>query len=96
MASDGNYYTMKARNISSVTQPFDYTLFSPFYPAKKFAIGDGGNEAGLGSLNEAIRRHIPLGDKIASTTIADRVLVASTSNWGGWALSLALCIIGDI
>lgn len=38
----------------------------------------------------AIREHIPLGDTIASTTCADRVLVASTSNWGGWALSLSL------
>ena len=55
MTSDGNYYTMKARNISNVTKPFDKTLFAPSYPAKKFAIGDGGNEAGLGSLNTAIR-----------------------------------------
>lgn len=58
-------------------------------------IGDGGNEMGLGCYETEIRGIIPLADVctcpcqngIASNVIADKVLLATTSNWGAYALS---------
>jgi len=58
-------------------------------------IGDGGNEMGLGRYEKEIRTIIPLANVctcpcqngIASNVIADRVLLATTSNWAAYALS---------
>lgn len=58
-------------------------------------IGDGGNEMGLGRYENEIRALIPLANVctcpchngIASNVLADRALLATTSNWGAYALS---------
>jgi len=53
-------------------------------------IGDGGNEAGMGCMLEAVRAHIPRGDTIACVTPADHLITAGVSNWGGWGLVAAV------
>jgi hypothetical protein len=53
-------------------------------------IGDGGNEAGMGCVVEAVRAHIPRGDTIACVTPADHLITAGVSNWGGWGLVAAV------
>ena len=90
MAADGKYYTMTGRDITNLVNAYDKKVFADDYPAVKIGIGDGGNEAGLGSLQESVREHISNGEIIASTTKADHALVASVSNWGGYALALSL------
>ncbi len=57
------------------------------------AIGDGGNELGMGrydwqTLDEAISGGV--GGRIACRTPADQTLIAGVSNWGAWALGLAV------
>ncbi|KAF4672720.1 hypothetical protein FOL47_000199 [Perkinsus chesapeaki] len=54
------------------------------------AIGDGGNEMGLGPLQDLVAKYIPLGDQIKTATKSDFCLVAGTSDWGSLALAMAL------
>ena len=56
------------------------------------AIGDGGNELGLGSVQHLTREHINLGEKIACSErySADKTIVCGVSNWGGYAVALGL------
>ena len=53
------------------------------------AIGDGGNELGMGSALQAVRAAIPLGETIACVVPCDNLLVAGVSNWGAWGLIAA-------
>ena len=56
-------------------------------------IGDGGNELGMGSLHADIVRTINLGEQIGCVVPSDAPLVASVSNWGGYALSCAVAAL---
>jgi len=91
-AKDGGYYSMRGVPLTEVVCPLDQHFLAEGKPWSSFAIGDGGNEAGLGSLYELIAQHIPNGPLIASTTCAAHTLVASVSNWGGYAYSLAIAL----
>src|SRR5690606_23110793 len=63
-------------------------------------IGDGGNEIGMGSLPwPKLVRAIPRAHavKIASSTQTDFTILAGVSDWGGFALAVAVCLQrGDI
>ena len=58
-------------------------------------IGDGGNEVGMGVIEDIVRKHVPYGDVcqcpckggIAATSKVDVLVTAAISNWGGYALS---------
>jgi hypothetical protein len=61
------------------------------------AVGDGGNEIGMGAIAEAVRGHVKFGDKrpnggagIGATTGADILMTAAVSNWGCYAIVAAL------
>ena len=60
-----------------------------FLHSATVAVGDGGNELGMGALYEAILR-VPTLAPFPTTTAADKEIVASVSNWGGYALATAL------
>ncbi len=62
-------------------------------PLRCVAIGDGGNELGLGELHPLICEHVANGAAIGCVVPAHAVLVASVSNWGGYALSHALALL---
>ena len=55
------------------------------------AIGDGGNELGFGKQYEATikSKNILMPDKCVSVVSCDHLIVASVSNWGGFALAAA-------
>ncbi len=57
------------------------------------AIGDGGNELGLGSLRESHMQHVKHGEIIFCATPADFVIPAGISNWGAYALVGALAVL---
>ena len=67
------------------------------------AVGDGGNEIGLGSIFEETRSIVnygevcscPCGDGIVSAVETDALIVAATYNWGVVGLEAALAIIND-
>lgn len=59
------------------------------------AIGDGGNELGMGNIKATVQNHVPNGSKcqcpcslgIAVTTKVDLLLTASISNWGAYGVA---------
>jgi hypothetical protein len=68
------------------------------------AIGDLGNELGLGKIREAVRTYVTFGSKclcpcgggIAAADPADITIFSTTSNWGAYAVAAALGVLkGD-
>ena len=86
--ADGIYRNMRARDISPQTARIDH-LFSQGLPS--IGIGDGGNEIGMGNLQEVIAAADQLPDHPAVVG-CDRLIAASTSNWGGYGLVAALSL----
>jgi D-glutamate cyclase len=94
-SADGAPRNMRGLDISSYTAPLD-ELFTAG-PWETIAIGDGGNEIGMGTLpRELIARHVEHGATIACVTAARHLIVAGVSNWGAYALLGALAVLrGD-
>ena len=89
---DGAPRNMRGLDISSYTAPLD-ELFTA-RPWETIAIGDGGNEIGMGSLPRAlIAQHVDHGETIACVTPARHLIVAGVSNWGAYALLGALAAL---
>ncbi len=91
-AADGGCYTMRGIDVSATTAPLD-DLFTAG-PWVRIAIGDGGNEVGMGSLpRDLIAGSVPNGEKIACVTPADHLVVCGVSNWGAYAFLAALSLL---
>ena len=91
---DGICYTMKGidMNAKGLIGPLHRLVKesnSPF-----IAIGDGGNELGMGKVIDNIINNpkITNGDKIGCVVPADHLIAASVSNWGGYALAAAIAL----
>ena len=57
------------------------------------AVGDGGNELGMGKVRELVVKCIEMGETIASVIIADYIIVSGVSNWGAHGLEAMLSIL---
>jgi hypothetical protein len=80
---------MRGDDMSAFAAPLD-RLFSAG-PWRTIAIGDGGNEIGMGSVaRPLIARHVPLGDRIGCVVPADFLIAAGVSHWGAYAMLAAL------
>lgn len=92
-AADGRPRNMRGAAISAYAAPLDH-LFSAG-PWRTIAIGDGGNEIGMGRVaRPLIARHEPLlGDRIGCVVPADFLVTAGVSHWGAYALLAALAIL---
>jgi len=76
LTADGFYTNMRGEDISARCACFDYFLKEATCPT--IAIGDGGNEIGMGKVTEALSAL----SIIPSATTCDELLVADVSNWG--------------
>lgn len=83
-ADDGNYYNMRGEDISTHCSGFDYFLSEATCPS--LGIGDGGNEAGMGNVKEALRKL----DIRASVVHCDELIIADVSNWAAYGLLACL------
>lgn len=93
-SADGAPRNMRGLDISSYTVPLD-ELFTAG-PWETIAIGDGGNEIGMGSVpRELIAQHVQHGETIACVTPARHLVVAGVSNWGAYALLAALAVLRE-
>jgi hypothetical protein len=91
-SADGTPRNMRGLDISSYTAPLD-ELFTAG-PWETIAIGDGGNEIGMGALpRELIAQHVDHGETIACVTLARHLIVAGVSNWGAYGLLGALAAL---
>jgi D-glutamate cyclase len=94
LSSDGTPRNMRGEDISAHTAPLD-NLFATG-PWDTIAIGDGGNEIGMGVLpSELIARDVEHGETIACVTPARHLIVAGVSHWGAYALLGALAAIRE-
>jgi len=80
LSATGRYTNMRDENISARCACFDYFLIEADCPT--IAIGDGGNEIGMGNVMLALKslRITP------ATTKCDELLVADVSNWAAYGL----------
>jgi D-glutamate cyclase len=89
---DGAPRNMRGQDIGTHTVLLD-DLFTAG-PWDTIAIGDGGNEIGMGALpHDLIARHVEHGATIACVTPAQHLIIAGISHWGAYALIGALAVI---
>ncbi len=88
-AADGIPRNMRGRDLSDFVAPLD-RLFSAG-PWRTIAIGDGGNELGMGSVPAAlIAEHVPHGKTVGCVVPADHLIAAGVSHWGAYGLLAVL------
>ena len=93
-SADGRPRNMRGEDISEYTAPLDEVFAAG--PWRTIAVGDGGNEIGMGALPRAlIAAHVALGAAIACVTPAQHLIVAGVSNWGAYALLGALAVMRE-
>jgi len=93
-APDGHRYSMLGEILDDIVPATD-SLLEPAGGRcyRAIAIGDGGNELGFGSLREALKGGVSLGELIFCSTAADHVIPAGISNWGASALVATLSLL---
>jgi len=90
-SADGRPRNMRGVDVSPWTAPLDDLFLAG--PWIRLAVGDGGNEIGMGKLPPGlIARTVPNGEKIACVTSCDQLVVAGVSNWGAYGLMAALAV----
>ncbi len=88
-AADGRPRNMRGDDVGAWTAPLDQVFTAG--PWRTIAIGDGGNEVGMGALPAGlVAREVPLGATIACVTPADFLVVAGVSHWGVYGLIAGL------
>lgn len=96
-AKDGICYTMRGIDMNAAGLIAPLHRFVSECPKKPpfIAIGDGGNELGMGKVLDNILQNIANVDKIACVVPANHLIAAGVSNWGGYALAAgaALCCV---
>ncbi len=91
-SADGRPRNMRGVDVSPWTAPLDDLFLGG--PWAKLAVGDGGNEIGMGKLPAGlIARTVPNGAEIACVTPCDHLVVAGVSNWGAYGLLAALAVL---
>ena len=91
-ASDGRPRNLRGVDIGEFTAPLDELFLGGGWA--RLAVGDGGNEIGMGALPRAlIAQDVAHGESIACATAADYLIVAGVSNWGAWGLVAALAVL---
>lgn len=86
ITADGHYYNFKQKDITNHVAKFD--LFFKLCQCPTLAIGDGGNEIGMGNISQALKQ-LPI---IPSITKCTQLIIATVSNWGVYGLITALKI----
>ncbi len=91
-AADGRPRNLVGLDIGAHTAPLDDLFLAG--PWDTLAIGDGGNEIGMGALPRGlVAADIANGETIACATPARHLVVAGVSNWGAYALLAALAVL---
>lgn len=93
-AKDGNCYSMRGEDISDIVPNTDIL----FEKSKELgiitlAIGDGGNEVGMGKVAPFVVDCVNQGEKICAALSCDYLLISGVSNWGGHALTAAISLL---
>lgn len=90
-ADDGKYYNMRGEDVSKTAAPLDGAALEP-KRARVLAVGDGGNEAGMGNFRVPLSELLPSYAPCLSVVGADAALPVDVSDWGGYALASLLSL----
>ncbi len=90
LIGDGTYRNMRGIELTAYNAKIDHLFDQHPY---SIGIGDGGNEIGMGNLQNVIptieHEFLPKSPCVTTTT---ELIVASCSNWGGYGLIAALSL----
>jgi len=78
-----SYSNMHKMDITAHTAPLDELFLMNSSDSLKIAIGDGGNEIGMGLVKEVIDERFSVTPCVVS---ADHLIIATVSNWGALGL----------
>lgn len=95
-APDGHRYSMRGAVLDDIAPGADRLFTTRDRSYATLAIGDGGNELGMGNFRESYMAHVSQGQKIFCASPADHALVAGISNWGAYALVAALSLLSGV
>lgn len=87
--TDGDYANMSGKSVAAETAPIDLLFDMAYGKIPTVGIGDGGNEIGMGNVQEAIAKELAL---LPCRTKVDNLVLATVSNWGGYGLVTALSV----
>lgn len=87
---DGHFHNMHGQVIDHMVADTDVLLKSGI---PTIAVGDGGNELGMGNYYDIIRGFVPSGSVIGARETSDAALACGVSNWWGWGLAAVLSAI---
>ncbi len=93
---DGRCYSMRGEDLSDLVPNTDFL----FNRAKELgmttlAVGDGGNEVGMGKISSFVANFVNKGNQICASISTDYLILAGVSNWGGHALVGALSLLAE-
>lgn len=80
--NEGQYLNSRGVNIKEFTAPVDELFSLGAKQSLSIAIGDGGNEVGMGNFSEVLSNKSYFHDYCVTT--CDYPIIASVSNWGGY------------
>lgn len=80
LAANGCYHNMRGEDISARAACFDFFMDEATCPT--IAIGDGGNEIGMGNVKEFLTQL----DIIPAVTQCDELIISDVSNWGVYGI----------
>lgn len=94
---DGKYHSMRGEDITAYVGDLDPLMeMAKEQKIITLAIGDGGNEMGMGKVRETGIPYIDQGEKIFATSTADYLIIAGVSNWGAYGLVAGLSILSGL
>lgn len=80
LAENGCYHNMRGEDISARAACFDFFMDEASCPT--IAIGDGGNEIGMGNVKNFLAQL----DIIPAVTQCDELIISDVSNWGVYGI----------
>ena len=79
--TDGLYANLRGVSVTEFTAPVDDLFILGAKTKPTFAIGDGGNELGMGNFAKSVTKHLSL---IPCIIKSDFPIIATVSNWGAY------------
>ncbi len=100
----GVYHNMRGLDVSDYQSKIEFLLEGvKKYNALTIAVGDGGNEVGMGNIRDTIVKYVPYGDRcqcpcgagIAAESKVDILVASAVSNWGAYGIEAMLAYLTD-
>ena len=87
----GEYLSMRGESVAAWNRPLDELFVQRRNRTPvTIAVGDGGNEIGMGNVRARAGRVSPLMRRTACAVRVDHLVVAPVTNWGAYAIVAAL------